>query len=101
MFKEVVIVPSGVFLQLFLGRGGGRNGRARRRRGGVVQKVKGLCHLFDMNVIRKKASFGSLAHIGITFLKRFKSNLVPFFKNYNKIIHLNFKLGSFVDPTIG
>ena len=53
MFKEVVIVPSGVFLLLFWGLGGG-----------VLQKVKGLCHLFDMNVIRKKASFGSLVHIG-------------------------------------
>ena len=70
--------------------------------GGVVQKVKGLCHLFDTwTLSAKRASFGSLAHIGITFFKRFKSNLVPFFENYNKIIYLNFKLGSFVDPTIG
>ena len=44
MFKEVVIVPSGVFLQLFLGREGEEMVGLG---GGVVQKVKGLCHLFD------------------------------------------------------
>ena len=43
------------FSSTFLGGYGGAGG-------GVVQKVKGLCHLFDMNVIRKKASFGSSAH---------------------------------------
>ena len=52
MFKEVVIVPSGVFLQLFLGREGEEMVGLG---GGVVQKVKGLCHLFDMNVISKKS----------------------------------------------